>query len=98
MAKEVYFNIRINVQQEEKIDKLKRRMDELIARQKKHKNLTKEETVELQAVKKEYRELNTNLAKQAKLQSTQANTLGRVNAQRVKGFQTYRGPHKGTRN
>ena len=80
-GKEVLFQIRIDVQQEKQLDKLKQRMDYLIARQKEHKNLTKEETAELKAVRKEYNTLNTTLSKQAGLQTTQANTLGRVNAE-----------------
>jgi len=88
MAKEVLFNIRINVQDEKELKTVQTRMDQLIARQKElskqNKKSTTEyqrNTIELKALRKEHSQLSNNLVRQNQLQRTQANTLGRVNAE-----------------
>ena len=79
--KEVLFKIRINVQQEKEIDRLKKRISELIVLRKKNNGLTAKEDVELKSLRKDYNGLTNAVIKQNNVSKTEANTLGRVNAQ-----------------
>lgn len=88
MAKEILFNIRINVQDEKELKTTQTRMDQLIARQKELTKQNKRSTteyqknaIELKAIRKEHSQLSNNLVRQNQLQKTQVNTLGRVNAE-----------------
>ncbi len=81
MAKELLFRIRINVQQEQEIDRLKKRINELIVLRKKNNGLTAREDIELRTLRKDYNSLTGAIVKQNQVQKTTINTLGRVNAQ-----------------
>jgi len=79
--KEILFKIRVNVQQEQEIDRLKKRINELIVLRKKNNGLTAREDFELRGLRKDYNSLTGAIVKQNQVQKTSANTLGRVNAQ-----------------
>ena len=79
--KEILFKIRINVQQEKEIDRLKKRISELIVLRKKNNGLTAKEDVELKSLRKDYNGLTNAVIKQNQVSKTEANTLGRVNAE-----------------
>ena len=79
--KEVLFKIRINVQQEKEIDRLKKRIAELIVPRKKNNGLTAKEDVELKSLRKDYNSLTNAVIKQNQVLKTEVNTLGRVNAE-----------------
>ncbi len=81
MAKELLFRIRINIQQEKELERINRRINELIVLKKKNNGLTVKEGIELKSLRKDYNGLTNQIIKQNQVRKGEINTLGRINSE-----------------